>query len=95
MTSLHPPLPPTLSHSGITFIFDTSLAASRPQGDLEPDKLLALIAASLTTLLPEGDLVVNQNGELVSLIAGGSSDAIRLAPSLWYQAGLLAGIERL
>jgi hypothetical protein len=94
MTPLHPPLPPPLSHTGIAFIFDTNPACSKGE-ELEPDKVLALIAASLSTLLPEGDLVVNHNREVVSLRAGGSSDTSSLAPSLWYQAGLLAGIERL
>jgi hypothetical protein len=94
MTPLYPPLPPPLSHTGIVFIFDKSGVSSK-QGEPDSDEILALIAVGLTDLLPEGDLAVNHNGELVPLGPNGPSNTSSSSPTLWYQAGLLAGIERL
>jgi hypothetical protein len=84
--TLRPPLPASLSHEGIPFILDLSSATGEPSAET-----LAAIAASLTLMLPEGDLYVDANGQLHSRASAGAS---RSPVSLWYQAGLLSGIER-
>lgn len=85
--ALRPPLPPPLSHDGITFTLDTGLAcASRVS-----HHTLVAIAAGLQAILPPGDLTVDHNGVVVPLSGAVGPTS---APSLWYQSGLLAGIER-
>lgn len=85
--ALRPPLPAPLSHDGIAFALDTGAAGS---GRLS-DQILVAIASSLQAILPAGDLTVDQNGAVVSLESAASST---WSASLWYQSGLLAGIER-
>jgi hypothetical protein len=80
-----PPLPDLLSHDGVRFILDRSIDA----GTLTPE-LVAAIAAALHHTLPEGDLFVDANGELHTRSTAPGQHCM----SLWYQAGLLAGIER-
>jgi hypothetical protein len=83
---LRPPLPEPLTHEGIPFVLDVSNRGGEPSAET-----LAAIAASLTVMLPEGDLYVDAQGQLHSRTAAG---AIRTSVSLWYQSGLLSGIER-
>jgi hypothetical protein len=87
MTKLtpRPPLPSPLSHEGITFVLDRSLA-----GELPSSEVIAAIAVALHEMLPTGDIVVDADG--VVHIQG--VPAQQHPVSLWYQAGLLAGIER-
>jgi hypothetical protein len=84
--SLRPPLPPPLSHEGIRFVFDRASASD----SLTPETIAA-IATALNAVLPAGDLSVDAHGNLRVLGATGGADS---RPSLWFQAGLLAGIER-
>ena len=84
--ALRPPLPAPLSHEQVPFVLDLS----NGMGVLSP-QTVAAIAAALTALLPAGDLLVDQHGHLLSPHAEAPTGA---ASSLWYQAGLLAGIER-
>jgi hypothetical protein len=84
--NLRPPLPAPLSHEGIPFVLDLSSAAAEPSAET-----LAAIAASLTLMLPEGDLYLDAHGQLHS--QGSAATSSRPA-SLWFQAGLLSGIER-
>jgi hypothetical protein len=84
--TLRPPLPAPLTHDGIRFVLDRVSA----QGTLSPQTLVA-IAASLTLLLPDGDFHVDAQGQIQTRTAAGSHGQ---PVSLWYQAGLLAGIER-
>ena len=85
-SSLRPPLPRPLSHDGIVFFLDQS-ACKLPL----PDQVISAIAAALQEMLPGGDLRVDGSGELVPAEASGAN---RSAYSLWYHAGLLAGIDR-
>lgn len=81
---LRPPLPPPLTHEGIRFVLDQSVA-SEPL----PNEILIAIATSLQSLLPVGDLRSNERGELCAV--QGASEPV---PSLWYQSGLLIGVDR-
>jgi hypothetical protein len=83
---LRPPLPPPLSHAGITFVFDAPNTAAT----LAPETVAA-IATALSAILPAGDLVLDPLGNLSAVGTHATSSA---AASLWYQAGLLVGIER-
>jgi hypothetical protein len=86
---LRPPLPETLTHDGITFIFDSSSLTS--EGGEISHEVLALIAAGLQVALPEGDLTVNQSGQLTRI----NESAQPTQPgSLWYKLGLIEGIDR-
>lgn len=84
--SLRPPLLPPLSHVGISFVFDRQAAPD----SLAPETVAA-IATALNAFLPEGDLSVDAHGNVRVLSATGGASS---RPSLWYQAGLLAGVER-
>ncbi len=84
---LRPPLPTPLSHDGIAFTLDTGVEG----GGRLPDRMLVAIASSLQTILPEGDLTVDSSGTVVAV---GNSARFEAPPSLWYQSGLLAAIER-
>jgi hypothetical protein len=80
-----PPLPAPLSHDGVAFILDQSVDS----GTLTPE-VVAAIAVALHHTLPGGDLFVDAAGQLH--IRGTAPAAHSM--SLWYHAGLLAGIER-
>lgn len=56
MSSLRPPLPPPLSHEGISFVSGSAAA-----GDVSPE-VASLIANALSAALPAGDFVVASNG---------------------------------
>jgi hypothetical protein len=85
--SPRPPLPSPLEHDQIKFIFDPSLASATPSGEL-----IAAIALGLSMVLPpEGDLRVDASGA-VHVVS--NQNRTSQPPSLWYQAGLLVGIER-
>ena len=84
--SLRPPLPPSLSHTGIRFLFDRQ---AHPHS-LTPETIAA-IATALSAMLPAGDLLVDTDG--IMRVMGTPRDA-DTRPSLWYQVGLVAGIER-
>lgn len=84
--SLRTPLPPPLSHEGIRFVFDRASASD----SLTPETIAA-VATALNAVLPAGDLSVDARGNLRVLGATGGAEP---RPSLWFQAGLLAGIER-
>jgi hypothetical protein len=84
---LRPPLPPPLTHDGIRFILDP---ASSSNSELSPE-IVAAIGASLELTLPSGDLTVDSSGAIVQVLGRFNSQDI---PSLWRQAGLLAGINR-
>lgn len=87
---IRPPLPPPLSHEGIRFVLDRNVAGCSSDRAL-PEEIIAIIAASLHELLPPGDLVVNERGQ----VAPSKPNNITQRPvSLWHQAGLLAGIDR-
>ncbi len=77
---LRPPLPPPLSHDGITFVMPKILSASPPEA------VISAIAAALASMLPPGDFAASADGRLVFHASG--------AESLWYQAGLLQAMER-
>ena len=87
-----PPLPPPLSHEGIRFFTDIVDADLKAKQTRMSDDIIAAIAASLQTLLPAGDLSVNNIGEVVHQPS--RTDYPSRESSLWYQAGLIAGIER-
>lgn len=78
---LRPPLPPPLSHSGITFVFGSFDQAFT----LSPATVCA-IAAALTNILPAGELSVAPDGRILCC-----SETVR---SIWHQTGLLEGLER-
>ncbi|MFN4895245.1 MAG: hypothetical protein ACK5GN_06085 [Pseudomonadota bacterium] len=85
--TLLPPLPPPLSHSGIPFVLDVSHAStSQPS-----DETIVAIAASLQSLLPEGDLTVDSQGTIIQARSSLRATDIR---TLWHQVGLIEGIER-
>lgn len=83
--TLRPPLPAPLSHEGIAFVFDRTINS----GTLSAE-IISAIAAALHETLPPGDIFVDANGAVH--IRGTAPHAHTV--SLWYQAGLLAGIER-
>lgn len=76
---LRPPLPEGLTHRDIRFVSPCSGALS--------ESVLVAIATALHELLPPGDFSVTAEGDTRA-----SSEAAR--PSLWFNAGLLEGIER-
>jgi hypothetical protein len=86
---LRPPLPESLTHDGIEFIFDRSSLTGNG-GELDQD-ILALIAAGLQAILPEGDLIIDQGGQIARIT---NPDQPIQTASLWYQIGLIEGIDR-
>jgi hypothetical protein len=86
-SKLRPPLPPPLTHDGIRFILGHSSSSG---SELSPE-ILAAIGAALELVLPAGDLTVDSSGAIVQAQNHFNSQGI---PSLWRQAGLLAGIDR-
>jgi hypothetical protein len=88
--ALRPPLPVSLSHDGIQFVLDESIASTATGGI--SGRVLAAIASSLQTILPpEGDLFVDANGSISGTL---KSNQPTQTLSLWYQVGLLEGVER-
>lgn len=85
--SLRPPLLPPLSHDNIPFILDTKVTKELHV----PDHILVAIASGLEAILPPGDLRVDQNGVIVAVNSDTSTSS---TTSMWYQVGLLEGIER-
>jgi hypothetical protein len=59
MNSLRPPLPPPLSHEGISF------ALGRGDSGRVPDEVTLLIANAISAALPQGDFVVTKKGTLL------------------------------
>ena len=86
-SKLRPPLPPPLTHDGIRFILGHSSSSG---SELSPE-ILAAIGAALELMLPTGDLTIDSSGAIVQTHSHLNSQGI---PSLWRQAGLLAGIDR-
>jgi len=78
--SLRPPLPPPLSHDGITFV-----EPSKAHADALSSGVVAAIATGLSLVLPQGDFVVTSDGRLVSPTA---------EPSAWLVDARLTGIDR-
>ncbi len=78
---LRPPLPPPLSHEGITFVKSPSRHATA----LSPNTVVA-IATALNQLLPSGDFVVTGDGRLELIESG--------VPSAWSVAARLEAVER-
>ncbi len=80
MTTLRPPLPPPLSHNGITFV----------PGDLNSggvsQEALSDIACALSAALPPGDFEVSPAGLLMFADHDGSSQ--------WRVAGRIESIQR-
>jgi len=58
MSSLRPPLPPPLSHEGISF------APGRSDSGRVSDEVASLIANAISAALPQGDFVVTKKGML-------------------------------
>lgn len=79
MSTLRPPLPPPLTHDGITFIRGDA------SGEISPE-VLNVIASALSAALPPGDFEVSASGHL-TFVHGEP-------PSLWRSACRLAGIDR-
>jgi hypothetical protein len=89
--NLRPPLPPPLTHDNIRFVIHDSSASNKPI-DAE---IVAVIGAALQSVLPSGDLAVASDGSIIQ--AFNSQEEIQNSSrnaSLWYQAGLIAGIDR-
>lgn len=80
MTTLRPPLPPPLSHDGITFVVGDSYSSG------VSEETLAEIACALTATLPPGDFEVSSGGLLVYAEPEGSSQ--------WRVAGRIESIQR-
>jgi hypothetical protein len=78
---LRPPLPPPLSHEGITFVKSPPRHATA----LSPNTVVA-IAMALNQLLPSGDFVATGDGRLELQGAGASS--------AWSVAARLDAVER-
>ena len=79
MSTLRPPLPPPLTHDGITFI------PGGATGEISPN-VLHSIAAALSAALPQGDFDVSTSGNLIFSHGEPSSQ--------WRSAGRLEGIDR-
>lgn len=79
MSTLRPPLPPPLTHEGITFVRGDA------SGVLSPN-ILHSIATALSAALPQGDFEVSASGNLI--FSHGEP------PSQWRSAGRLEGIDR-
>lgn len=80
MANLRPPLPPPLSHEGITFV-----AGGAPGSEI-PDTVLAEIARALGAALPAGDFEVSPSGLLIY--------AESESPSQWRATGRVESVER-
>jgi hypothetical protein len=80
MSTLRPPLPPTLSHDGIRFVL-----GAPHSGELSQE-LLSFVASTLCRGLPPGDFTVDADGNLLF-----SSSEL---PSLWRSSGRLEAIDR-
>ena len=78
---LRPPLPPPLSHEGITFV----KSPPRHVAALSPNTVVA-IATALNQHLPSGDFVVTGDGRLEIIESG--------VPAAWCVAARLEAVER-
>jgi len=81
MSTIRPPLPPPLTHQGITFVLDSS----RNGGEISQARL-AEIAYALSTALPPGEFSVTEGGSLLYAESG------QLSP--WGIAGRFEALRR-
>lgn len=79
MSSIRPPLPPPLSHEGVSFV----LGKESPRLS---DGVVSAIALALSHVLPPGDFMATPQGGLALV----HTDAL----SPWTMAGRLESIDR-
>lgn len=81
MSTLRPPLPPPLTHEGISFVVDTS----RNSGELSSEEISA-VASALSSALPPGDFHLTEDGALLYASSG------QLSP--WGLTGRIESLRR-